>query len=223
MPSLHMGSDPVHIPPCRSRGCALAVVPGHTRSENKTKNKKARILAESGPLERVDGSALHVFHSRMRSTTEGCERASAHRGGLHERNPDHELGRAGCCNGPAIHDGSFGLGRWLNTVALYQEFLQKRIAAGEAPKGLDQSFAAGLEISPSMWSQIKSARPIGDKLARQIERHTAKPGGWLDDEHEELQLADAAAERMLKSAGSYWRSANAVEKRALMKLLQRRA
>lgn len=32
VPSLHMGCDPVHIPPCRSRGCARAVVPGHTRS-----------------------------------------------------------------------------------------------------------------------------------------------------------------------------------------------
>ena len=53
--SLHMGSDPVHIPPCRSRGCALVVLPGHTRSgektKTKTKNKKARILAESGPLD----------------------------------------------------------------------------------------------------------------------------------------------------------------------------
>ena len=112
--------------------------------------------------------------------------------------------------------------RRLNTVALYQEFLGKRIAAGEAPKGLDQSFAAGLEISPSMWSQIKSARPIGDKLARQIEQHTGKPAGWLDEAHEEVPLAGAAEERMLRAAGSYWRSANAIEKRALMKLLQRR-
>ena len=113
--------------------------------------------------------------------------------------------------------------RRLNTVALYQEFLGRRIAAGEAPKGLDQSFAAGLEISPSMWSQIKSARPIGDKLARQIEQHTGKPAGWLDAAHEEAPLAGAAEERMLRAAGSYWRSANAIEKRALMKLLQRRA
>ena len=113
--------------------------------------------------------------------------------------------------------------RRLNTVALYQDFLGQRIAAGEAPKGLDQSFAAALEISPSMWSQIKSSRPIGDKLARQIEQHTEKPAGWLDQSHEETQGPDAAEERMLKAAGAYWRSANAIEKRALMKLLQRRA
>jgi hypothetical protein len=111
--------------------------------------------------------------------------------------------------------------RRLNTVALYQDFLGKRIAAGEPPKGLDQSFAAGLQISPSMWSQVKSSRPIGDKLARQIERHAGKPAGWLDEEHEETQLPDAAQERMLAAASGYWRSANAVEKRALMKLLRR--
>ena len=113
--------------------------------------------------------------------------------------------------------------RRLNTVALYQEFLGQRIAAGEAPKGLDQSFAAGLEISPSMWSQIKSARPIGDKLARQIEQHTGKPAGWLDEAHEETQVPDPAEARMLKAAGAYWRAANAVEKRALMTLLRRNA
>ena len=113
--------------------------------------------------------------------------------------------------------------RRLNTVALYQQFLQERIAAGEAPKGLDQGFAALLEISPSMWSQVKASRPIGDKLARQIERHAGKPAGWLDEEHEELQLADPAEERLLRAASSYWRSANAAEKRALMKVLQRRA
>jgi hypothetical protein len=112
--------------------------------------------------------------------------------------------------------------RRLNTVALYQEFLRKSIAAGEAPKGLDQSFAAALEISPSMWSQVKSSRPIGDKLARQIEQHAGKPALWLDEEHKELQVADAAEERMFKAAASYWRTASAVERRALLKLLQRR-
>lgn len=111
--------------------------------------------------------------------------------------------------------------RRLNAVAVYQDFLQARIAAGEAPKGLDQSFAASLEISPSMWSQIKSSRPIGDKLARQIERHTGKPQGWLDEVHEGVQVADAAEEKMIEAAKAYWYSANAGEKRALLKLLRR--
>jgi uncharacterized protein YoxC len=54
--------------------------------------------------------------------------------------------------------------------ALAQDTAEKAPASGTSRKGLDQSFAATLQISPSMWSQIKSSRPIGDKLARQIEQ-----------------------------------------------------
>jgi hypothetical protein len=109
--------------------------------------------------------------------------------------------------------------RRANVIVLYQEFLQGRVAAGDPPKGLDQAFAATLEISPSMWSQIKSSRPIGDKLARQIERHAAKEAGWLDVQHEEHALADAVEERFVDAARLAWRRANAKEKRELMKLV----
>jgi hypothetical protein len=68
-----------------------------------------------------------------------------------------------------------------NALALFQSYAETALAAGTPPKGLEQQFAASLQISPSMWSQIKSARPIGDKLARQIEQHQGKPTGWLDD------------------------------------------
>ena len=70
-----------------------------------------------------------------------------------------------------------------NVVALFQEFAERALAAGAAPKGLEQSFAATLQISPSMWSQIKSSRPIGDRLARQFESLRDKPAGWLDEAH----------------------------------------
>ncbi|HSV45472.1 MAG TPA: hypothetical protein VLJ58_06740 [Ramlibacter sp.] len=110
--------------------------------------------------------------------------------------------------------------RRANAVALYQAFLQQRIAAGEAPKGLDQSFAAQLQISPSMWSQIKSARPVGDKLARQIEHHTQQPEGWLDLDHGVAPQEDAAELRFIESARALWRSANARRKRELLKLLR---
>ena len=68
-----------------------------------------------------------------------------------------------------------------NALALFKAFAEKAMSSGAAPKGLEQAFAASLEISASMWSQVKSSRPIGDKLARQIERHCGKPKGWLDD------------------------------------------
>ena len=66
-----------------------------------------------------------------------------------------------------------------NAMALFQAYAEKALASGASPKGLEQTFAATLQISPSMWSQIKSSRPIGDRLVRQIEQHHAKPAGWL--------------------------------------------
>src|SRR3954464_15721656 len=69
-----------------------------------------------------------------------------------------------------------------NALALFKAHAENALASGATPKGLEQAFAATLEISPSMWSQIKSSRPIGDKLARQIEQHCGKPSGWLDEE-----------------------------------------
>lgn len=63
-----------------------------------------------------------------------------------------------------------------------------------------------------MWSQIKSSRPIGDTLARQIERHARVDVGWLDAEHA-TQHPDPAEERFLALAREAWRRANAKGKR----------
>ncbi len=94
------------------------------------------------------------------------------------------------------------------------------MAQGISPKGLEQAFAASLEISPSLWSQIKSSRPIGDKLARQIEQHASKPAQWLDQEHSEVQLPDAAQERFIALAREVWQQSNAKSKRELMQALK---
>ena len=81
-------------------------------------------------------------------------------------------------------DESLARRRRVNALALFQAHAEQALAGGAPPKGLEQAFAAALEISPSMWSQIKSSRPIGDKLARQIERHCGKPKEWLDAAHD---------------------------------------
>ena len=83
-----------------------------------------------------------------------------------------------------------------NALALFQAYAEKALAAGASPKGLEQAFAATLQISPSMWSQIKSSRPIGDKLARQIESACAQPAGWLDETRKDV--APSVAETALK-------------------------
>lgn len=106
------------------------------------------------------------------------------------------------------------LNRRRNALSLFQSFAESAVTNGAAPKGLEQSFAASLEISPSMWSQIKSARPIGDKLARQIEQHTKKPTGWLDEEREAAGLTPAE-QQFLSLALKAWRLTNSAGRKAL--------
>lgn len=123
---------------------------------------------------------------------------------------------------PVVTPPSLTALRRTNVLALHRLFLEQQIAAGKPAKGLDQAFAASLEISPSMWSQIKSARPIGNILARQIERHAQMELGWLDAEHA-TEHPDPAEERFLALARDAWRQANAKGKRDLRLWLAERA
>lgn len=91
--------------------------------------------------------------------------------------------------------------------------------AGVPPKGLEQAFAQKLQISPSMWSQIKSSRPIGDKLARQIESACAQPVAWLDEERQPQGLS-SAEQQFIAMALKAWRATNA-EGRKRLKLLMK--
>ena len=114
------------------------------------------------------------------------------------------------------------LTRRRNVLALFQAYAERAVAAGAPPKGLEQAFAATLQISPSMWSQIKSSRPIGDKLARQIERHHGQSTGWLDEtrEHDGLSPAEKA---FLDLALKAWRTTNSAGRKALREQLKQLA
>ena len=101
-----------------------------------------------------------------------------------------------------------------NAIALFQFYAEQALSSGLAPKGLEQSFAAEVQISPSMWSQIKSSRPIGDKLARQIERHCGKAAGWLDEERASPGLSPAE-QQFLALALRAWRTTNSDGRKAL--------
>ena len=94
-----------------------------------------------------------------------------------------------------------------NVVTLFQQFAEEQMRIGVPPKGLEQTFAQKLQVSPSMWSQIKSSRPIGDKLARQIEQHSGKPAGWLDEAQEAEGLTQAE-QQFLGLALKAWRATN---------------
>jgi ribosome-binding protein aMBF1 (putative translation factor) len=110
----------------------------------------------------------------------------------------------------------FTLHRRTNLNTLLHEFLKTRIAQGAAPKGLEQEFAKQLQISPSMLSQIKSARPIGDKLARQMEVLCGVAAHWLDEAQSTAEpLPDEAEDHIAELARQAWRQCNAKQKREL--------
>lgn len=109
--------------------------------------------------------------------------------------------------------------RRINALALFQAYAEQALAVGASPKGLEQAFAATLEISPSMWSQIKSSRPIGDKLARQIEQHQGKPTGWLDEARED-KTPTSAERAFMDLALAAWRATNSSGRKALRAQLE---
>lgn len=106
-----------------------------------------------------------------------------------------------------------------NALALFQDYAEKALAQGTPPKGLEQAFAAMLQISPSMWSQIKSSRPIGNKLARQIEAMTGRPLGWLDAERKDAPPTPAET-AFLELALAAWRATNSSGRKALREQLK---
>ncbi len=112
------------------------------------------------------------------------------------------------------HVSNITLTRRRNALSLFQDYAEKALAAGGSPRGLEQSFAATLQVSPSMWSQIKSSRPIGDKLARQIESMTGKPRGWLDEARKAASPTPAET-AFLELALAAWRATNSAGRKAL--------
>ena len=122
---------------------------------------------------------------------------------------------------PIVPD-NLTVNRRSNAISLFQRFAEAQMRAGVPPKGLEQAFAQQLQISPSMWSQIKSSRPIGDKLARQIEVACATPLGWLDEDHP-AQEPSPAEQQFLALALKAWRATNADGRKRLKQLLRQTA
>ena len=106
-----------------------------------------------------------------------------------------------------------------NVLGLFQQFAEAQMRAGVPPKGLEQVFAQKLQISPSMWSQVKGSRPIGDRLARQIEAACGQPAGWLDEAHEPQGMS-ASEQQFLALALKAWRSTNAEGRKRLKLMLK---
>ena len=101
-----------------------------------------------------------------------------------------------------------------NLKFLFGLYVEAQVAAGADLKGLKQTFAESLQISPSRFSQLLSSRPISDQLARQLEVLQGHPTGWLDVSHGE-RTPSAAEESFIQLCREAWAAQNAKGKRAL--------
>jgi hypothetical protein len=81
-----------------------------------------------------------------------------------------------------------------NLHALIREFAQARIASGETSNGAERAFAEQLQMSKSLLSHLKSARPISDAIALQIEARCKKSSGWLSAVHLKVDTRPAPGE-----------------------------
>lgn len=106
--------------------------------------------------------------------------------------------------------------RLRNLLALHQAFVARMVSQGAAPSGLERAFAASIEISASLWSQIKAGRTVGDTLAKQIESKTGKAAGWLDQVHEET-ASDPIEEKFIEACRKAWRASDKQGRLALKK------
>ena len=107
--------------------------------------------------------------------------------------------------------------RRTNVQNAFQAFAEEQLGLGHPPKGLEQTFASLLQISPALWSMVKSGtRQIGDKLARQIEDKLGKEKGWLEQEREPVGLS-SAEQHFLSIALNTYRRLNADGRRRLKK------
>ena len=108
--------------------------------------------------------------------------------------------------------------RLRNLLALHQAFVARMVSQGVAPSGLERAFAGSIEISASLWSQIKSGRTVGDALARQIESKAGKTAGWLDQVNEET-ASDPMEEKFIEACRKAWRASDKQGRLALKKTI----
>ena len=105
-------------------------------------------------------------------------------------------------------------------LPIFQTFAEERITAGDPPKGLEAAWAARIGVSGATWSMAKSgARPIGDKLARQIEHHCDKAAGWIDEAREPTGLTPAEQQFLALSLKTY-RGTNSDGRKQLRQLMR---
>lgn len=108
-----------------------------------------------------------------------------------------------------------------NARHLFQVFSEERFAAGEEPAGMAKAFAEHIQVSPSMWSQLKSSRAIGNKMARQIESLCKVEEGWLDVRRDAaVNSISQGEEQAIAAFLKAFRATNSVGRKNLKLLLR---
>ena len=77
--------------------------------------------------------------------------------------------------------------RLARLMALWLQWRLGKLAS--SAEAQERDFAASLGLAPSQWSQHKAGKPLGARLARQIEAACGQPAGWLDRPQEDSSAA----------------------------------
>ncbi len=112
-----------------------------------------------------------------------------------------------------------------NLLRLYTQFVADAQQADPAASivGLDRAFARKLQIANTSFSSYKSgARPIGVRIARQVEAALTLEQGWMDSDHEtqEMSQDQVALDRFVKLATRAFKRADSGERLRLIALLR---
>lgn len=112
-----------------------------------------------------------------------------------------------------------------NLLALYSLFVTESHAKDPSASlaGLDKAFATRIQIAGSSLSSYKSgARPIGPRIARQIESLLSLEPLWMDQPHEEEQPSQDGVElsRFLKLAERAFRRSSQTQREMLRDVLK---
>ena len=112
-----------------------------------------------------------------------------------------------------------------NLQALLLDFCQAELASGSKAKGLEQAFAAKLQISPSRLSQLKGARNISDAMAMQIEHACKKPTGWLSTPHPQPSVSAPSESTtegaFLNLARLFWKNSTEASRYRVMQEMEK--
>ncbi len=107
-----------------------------------------------------------------------------------------------------------------NVLLLFKEFAEDLLAGGQTIRAIDSAFADHLQVSLPTFSMMRSgSRPIGNRLARQIETAVGKPAGWLD-EWRNLETPTEAEQVFLDEALAAYRRSTSEGRRQLRKLIK---